>query len=173
MTQQTIDNVAVHTTPKAMMQAIDANFTELYSDAPKVWGYVSTPAVTTITVAGTYYPVAGTFTNAVNQFSAATVVTPGIKYDGADTQDFEIDIHAEVTANFANTDVTIAVYKNGALISGSAITTECRAAASPYSLSSTVVVSLATNDEIQLVTTSDGSGDQLTFVNFQATIHPF
>ena len=173
MARKTIDNVGTLTTPKLMMQAIDDNFIELYAAGPSVWGYVSTPADTTITTAGTYYPIQGTFTNEVNQFGAATVNVPGIKYTGSETKTFEIDLHAQVSADTLNTDVTLAVYKNGSLAAGSEITGRCRDAASPYSMSSTVVLSLAENDEVQLMVTSDDDGDVLTFNNLQTTIREF
>ena len=173
MTRKAIDNVGTLTTPKAMMQAIDDNFIELYAAGPSVWGYVSASADTTITAAGTYYPIQGTFVNSFNQFGAATVNTPGIKYTGSETKVFEIDLHAQVSADTLNTDVTIAVYKNGSLVAGSGITGRCRDATSPYPLSSTAVTTLAQNDEIQLMVTSDGNGDVLTFNNLQTTIREF
>ncbi len=126
-----------------------------------------------MTTAGTYYPINGTFVNSFSQFSAAVTNTPGIKYDGSDTLVFEIDLHAQVEADSLNTDVTIAVYKNGVLVPGSEITGRCRDASSPYPQSSTTVVSLTTNDEIQLMVTSDGDGDVLTFTNLQTTIREF
>lgn len=138
-----------------------------------VFGYISTPSATTITTAGTYYPVQGEFVNILEDFGSATVNTPGIKYNGTLTRYFEIDLHAQVEANSLNTDVSIAVYKNGELCTFPAITTVCRDANSPYAISLTAVIELAQNDEIQLMTTSDGNGDRLTFINLQTTIRPF
>jgi len=46
-------------------------------------------------------------------------------------------------------------------------------AGEPYSFSGTCVVELATDDEIQLVVTSDGNGDVITFDNFTTTINEF
>jgi hypothetical protein len=145
----------------------------LTSKKSGVFGYISTPSATTITTAGTYYPIEGDFVNILEDFGSATVNTPGIKYNGTLTRYFEIDLHAQVEANSLNTDVSIAIHKNGELCPCSVITTVCRDANSPYAISSTVVIELAQNDEVQLMTTSDGNGDQLTFINLQTTIRPF
>lgn len=173
MAQKIIDNVVANPTPKSMMQAIDDNFTELYASDPSVWAYISVPAATTIVAAGTLYPIQGTFVNSVNLFSAATALPPGIKYDGTATRNFVVDLHAEVKADRPNSLVTVAVRKNGVLVAGSSITTQCRVAGSPYALSSLSKLSLATGDEVQLVTTTDGAGDEVTFSNIQTVIRPF
>jgi len=137
-----------------------------------VWAYVSSSAVTDITTAGTYYPIEGTFVNVVEDFSSATVVTPGIKYDGTPTKYFKILIQAQIQADNANTTTTIGIKKNGTLVTGSTINTLCRVATEPYHIGSIVLVELSTSDEIQLVTTSDGSGDEITFGNLQTMIEP-
>ena len=122
-----------------------------------IYAFLSAPADTTITTAGTYYPVLGTFTNSpIESFSAAAVYTPGIKYDGTLTQYFEIDWHTTIFANAPMTTVTFAIFKNGTLIGGSDMSQLCKTASYLYSLSGTCVVELATDDEIQLVITSDG-----------------
>lgn len=139
-----------------------------------VSAYLDTPAATTIITAGTYYPIAGTFTNSpIEQFTSGTVYAPSIKYTGSYTQYFEIDWHATVTANNASTTVSIGVKKNGTLVAGSVMSNMLKTAAESYSYSGTCVVGLATNDEIQLVITTDGSGDIITTNNFTTTISEF
>lgn len=161
------------------LEDINANFAEVYSllsptvEIANVWGYISVPADTTITTAGTYYPILGTFVNDSTLFSAAVVNTPGIKYDGTITRKFEIDLHSQVTASVLNTVVTLGVFKNGVLIPGSDISNMIRNTGEPYAASLTVVVSLAQDDEIQLMVTTDDDGDVLNFQNLQTTIRPF
>ena len=53
------------------------------------------------------------------------------------------------------------------------MSTFCKNVGELYNLSGTTVVELATNDKIQLVVTSDGSGDIITFNNFTTTINEF
>jgi len=139
-----------------------------------VYAYLNTPASTTITVAATYYPINGTFTNApIEGFSAATVVTPGIKYDEALTQYFEIDWHASVYCDHNTTTVHFGIKKNGTLLPGSVMGSMCKNASQVYAISGTTVVELATDDEIQLVVTSDGSGDVITMEHYTTTITEF
>lgn len=137
-----------------------------------VFAYLESPASTTIVTAGTYEYIRGTFVNdPIEDFT--TVATPAIRYDGDKTQYFEIDWHAEIEANFTNTDVEIAFKKNGVVCQCSPMKTRCFTPNAPYSISGTAVIELSTNDEIQLVVTSDGSGDVITFDNFTTTITEF
>jgi len=131
-------------------------------------------ANTTITTSGTYYPILGTFTNdPLEQFDAATTYTPGIKHTGTKTQYFEIDWHATLSADVANTTTHLGVKKNGVLVSPSVMAQFCKNANQEYAISGTVVVELAENDEIQLVVSSDGSGDVITFDHYTTTITEF
>ena len=164
----------IDTVPKLTI-GIDGNtrvIGYLTSKQSNVWAYISSSSATTVTTASTYYPIAGTFVNNMTDFSGATVVTPGIKYDGTLTRNFKITIQGQVETDSANVRVSLAIKKNGTLIAGSEITTLCRVADEPYHIGSIVMVELAEDDEIQLVTTSDGNGDEVTFENLQTLIEP-
>jgi len=139
-----------------------------------IYASLDSATTTTITTAATYYPILGDFTNSpIENFSGAVTYTPGIKYDGAMTQYFEIDWHATISADGANTTICGGVKKNGVLDVRSVMHQFCKNAAQLYNLSGTFVVELAEDDEIQLVTTSDGNGDVLTFDKFTTTITEF
>jgi len=130
--------------------------------------------VTTITVAGTYYPIEGTFTNSpVEGFSGGTVYAPSIKYDGALTQYFEIDWHATVISDSNGATIHVGIKKNGTLLTASIMGTYMKFAGEVQTLSGTTVVELSTDDEIQLVTTSDGNGDETEFDHFTTTMTEF
>ena len=136
-----------------------------------VYAYLSASAATTITAAQTYYPISGSFINEpIKNFTA--VADPAIRYDGTLTQYFKIDWHASVQANIASTTINIGIKKNTNLQVGT-MSTFCKNANETYTLSGTCVISLATNDEIQLVVTSDGSDNIINFVNFTTTISEF
>lgn len=136
-----------------------------------VFASLTAAADTTITTAGTYYPIVGTFTNnPIENFGAATTYTPGIKYTEKKTMNFEIDWHAAVQASVLGTSISIAIKVNNVLLSESVMTSYLRTAGEPQVLSGTVILELSLNDEIQLVVTSDGSGDVLTFNSFTTTI---
>lgn len=134
--------------------------------------YLNTPDTTTITTAGTYYPIAGTFTNITIE-GFTNIAKPAIRYDGAGTYWFEIDWHATIRANVASTTVHCGVKVGGSLITGSVMATMCKTANEEYTLSGTVVVELSTKEEIQLVVTSDGNGDEITFDHFTTTVRRF
>jgi len=139
-----------------------------------VFASLDSSASTTITTALTYYAINGTFTNdPFENFAAATVYTPGIKYSGELTQYFEVDWHASVSADVANTTVYLGISKNGTIRTGSVMSQFCKNAGQTYNISGTAVVSLAQDDEIQLTVSSDGNGDVITFENYTTTICEF
>lgn len=139
-----------------------------------VYAYLTEPTGTTITTAGTFYPIGGSFTNApVEGFGVAITYTPGIKYTETLTQFFEIDWHTSVSASVNTTTVTLAISKNGTLIPGSDMLHLCKNSDQTYNLSGTCVVELAEGDEIQLIVTSNGDGDVLTIHKYTTTINEF
>ena len=159
--------------------AMDARVDDLEEKAG-CFAYLPTAADTTITTGGTYYPVAGTFTNAPCQsFDTGTEQTPSIKYTGTTARYFEIDWHASCSADNATTTVTFAIYKYDAsettfeLIASSVMSTLCKNADELYALSGSCVVELDTDDEVQLVVTSDGDGDVITVNNYITSITRF
>lgn len=139
-----------------------------------VFAYLGTPTATTTTLAGTYYPIQGTFTNSPSEcFGAATTYTPGIKYECETTQYLEIDWHASVGSDAGNTTVTCGVYKNGVLEASSVMSTFAKNLGQIYAMSGTTVIELAQNDEVQLVVKSDQAGAQVTFNNYTTSISEF
>lgn len=126
---------------------------------------------TTITTAGTYYPVANIFTNQVMENFIFD--TDHIEYSGAKTQYFEIDWHASVSADVNGTTIHVAMKKNSTVLSDQAMGHYCKYLDEVSSFSGTVVVELATDDEISIVCTSDGNGDKLNFIHFTTTITEF
>ena len=139
-----------------------------------VFAFLSAEGATTCTAAATYYPILGTFTNSpIEQFGAATTYTPGIKYTGTKTQYFEIDWHGTLKGNSNTITAHIGIKKNNTIISASVIGQFLKNLDQPYSISGTLVVELAENDEIQLVISTDGAGDIITFIHFTTSISEF
>ena len=138
-------------------------------------GYVSTPAVTTVTNAGDWYAMLGTFTNAhIEQVSViGTPSNPAIQYDGDVTMDFEIDWSGAFIGSAGSQHIEFAIKKGANVITGSNMGTTEKTAGDEYSMSGTCVVSLATNDTIQLVVTSAGNGQTVQAEHFTTTIRPF
>lgn len=137
-----------------------------------VFASLDIPAGTTITTAGTYYPIAGTFTN--NPTVGFDVVAdPAIKFTADDTLYFEIDWHATFEAPHNNCTVSFGISKNGSLIISSRMSAFAKNLDQIYALSGTTVVELSQDDKIQLIITSDTDGDVITVDNYTTTIKPF
>ena len=135
------------------------------------FAYLTADAITTVTTAGTYYPILGTFNNdVIENFTA--VATPAIRYDGTVTQYFHIQYHASFKCN-AGATVLIGIKKNGVLIAGSVMGQYTKNAGELYHCSGTCVTSLDEDDEIQLVCTSSSNGDQVNMYYFTTTISEF
>jgi len=138
------------------------------------FAFLASSESTETVVAGTYYPIAGTFTNSPSEcFIEAVTYTPGIKYNCGLTQYFEIDWHASVRAEVANTTLHCGVMKNGELVVSSKVGTFAKNADQPYALSGTTVIELAEDDEVQLVCESDQATKDLTFIHFTTTLSEF
>lgn len=137
-----------------------------------VYAYLETETETETTSAGTYYPIAGTFINApIKNFTA--VATPGIRYDGAVAQWFEIDWHGTFEIDVASKTVTCGIAINETLNEASVHSMFCRYANDSVHLSGTLVVELSQNDEVQLVVSSNADGLLVSFDTFNVSIRPF
>jgi hypothetical protein len=152
---------------------VKASVNYLY-DLKAVFAYLSEAATTTIAESGTFQFINGAFSNPViSGFSVVADPDPMIVCECEDSIYYEIDWHASVQANLNNTTVRVGIFKNGVLIAGSAMPIFCKSLGEPYSFSGTCVVELTDGDEIQLVVTSDGTGDEITFNAFTTTIRSF
>lgn len=135
---------------------------------------LSVPTATTTTLADTWYPIGGTFTNdpCVN-FSAATTYTPGIKYDGVMTKDFIVagQFSFQVTTNA--TTVGVGFKKNNSFLDASQICVYARYNDQCYLLVGSCHVELEPTDEIQMVIKSTRDAEEITLEQFNLHIRPF
>jgi hypothetical protein len=139
-----------------------------------VFGYLSAPAVTTITTVSTWYPILGTFVNSpLENFEAATVYPPGIKYVGSETLTFCIQGQTSFKTDSNTVVVSVAAKKNNVIIPGSEMPVYAKVSEEPVFLAESCVVELAQNDEIQLVMTADASAEDITVDKFTVTISRF
>lgn len=137
-----------------------------------VFAYLTAPAVSTIVTAGTYVPIAGTFSNApMEGFSFSA--TPAIKYNHTLTQYFKIEWYASLKSDKSATQVSLSIKKDGLLLIGATMTQVCKQIGDLYTLAGTAVVELAQNGEIQLVLTCDKDNTNITIDTFTTTIHEF
>jgi hypothetical protein len=137
-----------------------------------VFAYLTAPAVTTVTTSGTYYPIAGTFANSpIENFT--TVADPAIKYIGTLTQYMEVDWHAAVGSTSNGVTVTVGIKKTGNLETSSLMAFYCKTGGEVYQMSGTTVISMATNDTVQLVLTANADTEGITVSHFTTTIREF
>lgn len=137
-----------------------------------VFAALTESAATTITTANTYYPISGTFSNSPIELFEL-VADPAIQYNGDEPVYFEIDAHASFSVDSNSATVKAAIKKNGELVTESIMSAFAKTANELFTFSGTSVVELENGDKIQLVCTSDGDGDVITFENITATIRNF
>lgn len=140
-------------------------------DEVGVYAYVPSPTITTTTLAATYYPIAGPFTNTV--LSGWSVGVDSIVYDGPKTRYVEIVYSGTFESDTNNTTFVTAVKHNGNAIAGSEATFELKLAGDSGNVSATVVVEVAQNDTIQLVVKSDQAGAEITAQTYSTALTVF
>lgn len=134
------------------------------------YAYISTPAVTTTTEAGTYYRLEGTFTNEIsNGFS---IVGDKLTYSGQ-TQLFEIKVCASFQSDTVNTEITMALYKSGVLQTNSLMTVEVDATTDIHNIALIDVIELADEDNIEIRIKSDKAGAEITAVTGNTSANVF
>ena len=127
---------------------------------------MSTTASTTVAIAGTFVKAAGTTSTVgetANAFSMPS--TNRIKYTG--TPDRSVKIHASLSVQLdsaiVDKNLAISIYKNGSLITGSEIHGFAGATtAKPINLSSHVIISMSTNDFLEMYVSNIDSTDNIT-----------
>lgn len=140
-----------------------------------VFAYLTT-SVTMVVTNGAYSPISGSFSNyPVIGFIGATQNPPGIKYAGSQTAFYKIDWHATIYSTSNDDNPVLGIKKNNNIIISSLMGVEIKNATYWYQLSGTCVVELQTDDEIQLVLTTDDidTTANITIVYYTTTIKPF
>lgn len=136
-----------------------------------LYAYLVAPTKTVIALANTYYPISGSFTN-VPAVGFELTATPGIKFTGTKTAYFEATFYASFKSDTNNTTVKIGLKKNGVIETSSEIYAFCKTMNELYTVSGNVVCSLETDDELQIVVSTDTAGD-ITFQNITTKISNF
>lgn len=124
-----------------------------------VFAYLSATAGTTTTVAGTYYYLAGTFTNeTMNEFA---IVGDTLTYQGSDGLAL-VALTASFTTDVANAEITVALKKNGVIEVNSEMTVEIGATTDITSLALVDLLNLSTDDNVSIWIKSDQAGAVIT-----------
>jgi hypothetical protein len=128
--------------------------------------YVSTPASTSIAVAGTAVKGAGTttlFGETANKFDMPT--DNRLRYTGTPTRTVKVsaNISVELDTAIVSKLLTAKIYKNGALITGAVNQAFAPATtAKPVQISVDAMVSLALNDYVEVWVANEDSTDNVT-----------
>lgn len=144
--------------PAAAQDAATKNYvdTKYYGDL-----YVSSAAATTLTANTTFYLVAGT--TAVGSSSAFTQNNAGrLTYTGTPTRIFHVTMMGCLVPGGINRDYHVRVCKNaapGGLIAESEISVKSNSNSDDVGIFCQAIVSLATNDYIEIFLKSDTNSD--------------
>lgn len=136
-----------------------------------VFGTLNTSTDTETTLASTWYPIAGAFTN--DPIENFTLNVDKIKYSGLETRIFKVIVSVSASSDTVNTNTYIGIGVNGndpATRMQAGIVLKLAADKSSWMVMGEVI--LETDDEIQLMVLSDQAGAKITFSNVQANIFP-
>lgn len=150
--------------------AVIDDLLEDLNDKSSVYAYLSASATTTTTAATTWYPIQGTF---VNDFVNFELDTDKIKYIGTNSYKFEIDWSIKLASDTANTTLNVTVAINGTPTEETKMGLFLKTAGDAYTFSGTQVITLDTNDTVQLIVQSDKSGAVLTVGQLVTTLNKF
>ena len=136
-----------------------------------VYAYLSTPSTTTTTNAGQYYYMTGTFTNEVMYNFA--IVSDTLTYQGNITTCFEIILNGSFSSDTPNTEITIGLFKNGAIQANSEMTVEVNQTTDIVQISTCDVLELTNGDRISIWIKSDKAGAKIDNVKFTTSLKLF
>lgn len=147
----------------------------VYEHQCRVYAYLTAPSNTTVASSGVYVPVLGVFTNStLDGFGLGSVSNaPAIVYTNAYQGEFECHMSAEVQCSVNGTRATVALRIDGAVDPESVMSVYAKTAGEPLNVHVMATPALTNGSTVQLVCTSDGDGDVLTFNQFKTSIKRF
>lgn len=133
-------------------------------------GYLGIPTPTTTTVADTYYPIDGVFTNTVLdnfELSGGSLV-----YKGSEVREFKGFLNVSCQSDTAATTVTITITKNGAVQTGYEVDRLLKLTSDKGSWIVPVDFELEMDDYLTLEIKSDKAGAEITFLSAISNVFP-
>ena len=131
--------------------------------------FLAATTPTTTTLADTYYPIEGTFTNMLSNF---TIVSEGIRYDGLETLRFKGLLFVSVASDTSTTTVSITITKNDVVQTGYESDRLLKLTSDIGAWGVPVDFTLETNDVLSLRTKSDKAGAELSFSTCISNVFP-
>jgi len=172
MAIQTLNDLATYGEQRTKINANDAELdTRLESIEEKVGAsaYIRGGSVT-CTLADTYYPITGAFTN--KELSAFTLGTNLLNYTGLQTLVVEIATYISTQSSKNGAILTFAILKNGVEIPGSDVSREF-ATGTTGSMATATTEELSTGDTIQIVVKSTIAANNVTLLDINSTLKRF
>ena len=138
---------------------------------PRNYGelHITATATTVIAVTGTYVKMAGTTTldSALN-FSASG--NNRLVCNSLVTSNYFLSLSVSMQTTSSNQTLAMRIYKNGVAETSSTMTTRAETANTPCLLSLNQIISLATNDYIEIWLTNITNNNNLTAINATLTL---
>lgn len=131
--------------------------------------YLSTPTPTTTTLANTYYPIQGVFTNNLKGFSVGTT---GIVCDFTENKRLKALLSVSVQSDTSTTTVTITVTKGGVVQTGYEASRLLKLTSDVGAWIVPVDFNCTSPDELILEVKSDKAGAVLTFNTCISNVFP-
>ena len=138
-----------------------------------VYAYLSTPAETTCTDAGTYYFVEGTFTNEVLECWEITPPLTYLGYEGTEGHKFKVTVHASFTSDTGGNLIRLALYKNDVLQENSIMSSYIKNTAEETMISTVDVLSFNIGDTLSIYVSASKAGSKVTAQNLTTSVSRF
>lgn len=149
-------------TAATMQAALEDSSEENYVSA-----YLNASTDTPITLAATWYPILGVFTNSFSNFEFDV---DKIKCIAPRTNKYEIDWSVKCASDTPAATINVTVMINGVAIETSKMGAYAKTSGEPVSFSGTEPAMLSFGDTVQLVVQSDKAGSVVSFGQVVATI---
>lgn len=147
-----------------------------YSNRPKVgvFAALTAEANTTVTTAGTFVAISGTFSNTPLEGFSFTA-DPAIKLENG-SGFYKVEWAASAKGDSNGIQVHIGIAKNGETLTTASPSVMCsflKTANESQALGGVFVLELEQGDTVQLQLTADGNGDVITLTHFTTAISQF
>jgi hypothetical protein len=131
---------------------------------------VGNATATTIGVAGTPVKIAGTYTSGALTTGINHDTNGRLTYTGATTRDFLLCVSCAISSANVNQSLRIYVAKNGTVIADSAQGLELSTANKQIGATTNYIVSLATNDYVEVFVSNDTAANNVTSVSVHVAL---
>lgn len=148
-----------------------------YEHDCRAFAYLVSPATTTVTTAGTFYPVEGVFSNVIlDGFALGTQGgKPAIVYTNRYAGYFEVCIssEAQVSSSDAPANVSLGLRVSGVDLTTGGMTEYLKTGDEPQSWTAIALPPITNGATVQLTVTTDADGDEVIFDEFRTSIRRF